>query len=157
MIADAINGQAVSALSEINGISIAALSGMNGLDVSGAALSHPTWTGVSNATNSSGVLTKTSANNWDMGAVSNETLAVDARFVMYVENFSYQYMVGVGLDSSCVGPNAYATIDHAVFINFAAYNLYENGNNVYGNTMTSNCMFVIERIGTTLNYYVMGY
>jgi hypothetical protein len=119
----------------------------------------PTWTGVTGATNSSGLLTKTAGSGWgNCGAVSNETQAGDFRFAMWRADFTgNDPFVGVGPDSSC---NTYSTVDFAFHLNQHENALWESGS--YSGlsqffTVGGSIMLVIERIGSTLKYYYLFY
>ncbi len=150
-----VNNSLFTVLSALNGQTLSTLSAINGQTILAVPCTQPTWTGITNATNVGGVLTKTSANNWDMGAVSVETQAGDCRFVYYVEDVTKQYMFGIGADSTCT---TFSTIDRAFFINFTGYGIYENGvDRASGGSGISKLMVVIERIGTNVNYYSLAY
>jgi len=132
---------------------------INGTGIVASSGAPPTWTGVSGASDSSGLLTKTASNGWgNCGAVSVETQSGDFRLSLWRADFTgNKPFVGVGPDSSC---STYSTVDFAFHLNEHENALWESGS--YSGlsqffTVGGSIMLVIERIGSTLNYYYLFY
>jgi len=158
MTVSSINGIPFTSLSAIDGRTLSTLSAVNGQTIASAF--SITWTGITGATESpTGVLTKTAADGWgNCGAVSVETEAGDARFTVYAEDYTKNYFLGIGADSSC---NNFNTVDFGVHynLNSAEVRIYKNGVggvNLLGLGAQS-IMIVTERIGTNFDYYYLLY
>lgn len=118
----------------------------------------PTWQNVTGATDSSGLLTKTAGDGWgNCGAASNQTVAANARLVIYDVDLTKNYVVGVGTTTSC---NTFSTPNACIHCNGSSdLNIYESGTlraTVSG--LTNKWMIVIERTSTNqFDYYYLNY